>query len=484
MRILHVTEYCHADSIGGTERYLLDLIRGLDDAGIQNTIGWLKRGRATKTLESEGVRIVTLPSPPMRVDKPPPEFQETAVRLLETEKPDWLHFHTFGLTEALFARFGKQRGIRYAFTYHSPAWTCRNDTLLLRGGEICDGEVRAWRCSACQSGERLGMGMLAGHAAAAVSLVAGWATLPAGNTSFRRRSAFFYDTSRYRRVLRSFLAECDLVVSCCDWSGPVLRLNGARENCMVHCPQGVPNAIADALRAESKIIPRSSRGDEAQIKIGNRKSASCPGGIQPEGEIGNQLEPPHVGCHTFERSSTGKEFVVGFVGRAVEIKGAHILMEGFSKMKADEARLRIVGWETDRTDLPYARRLQQLAQADSRIELVPKKSFSDTLAEYQRLSLLAIPSVWMETGPLTLLEAIALGVPVYGSNRLGQLNLLREHGRIVEPNTPAAWQAALAEALARWRRGEWRVERTALPLRTMADVAREMATCYRGIAAN
>jgi adenosylhomocysteine nucleosidase len=35
-----------------------------------------------------------------------------------------------------------------------------------------------------------------------------------------------------------------------------------------------------------EIFPRSSRGDEAQIKIGNRQSA-----------IGNQSEPPYVGCY-------------------------------------------------------------------------------------------------------------------------------------------------------------------------------------------
>ena len=29
MHILHVTEYCHAGSTGGTERYILELIRGL-----------------------------------------------------------------------------------------------------------------------------------------------------------------------------------------------------------------------------------------------------------------------------------------------------------------------------------------------------------------------------------------------------------------------------------------------------------------------
>jgi glycosyltransferase involved in cell wall biosynthesis len=195
------------------------------------------------------------------------------------------------------------------------------------------------------------------------------------------------------------------------------------------------------------------------------------------------------------------EFVIGYVGRVVEVKGVHILMEGFSQMKADEARLRIVGWEPDRANSPYSQRLQKLAQADSRIELVPRKSFADTLAEYQRLSLLAIPSTSMETGPLALLEALAVGAPVYGSNRLGQLNLLREHGRVIEPNTAAGWQAALSGALAQWKQAAWdipkakmlktakrkaenRNEGAGLPLRTMADVAREMATCYRGIAAN
>ena len=158
-------------------------------------------------------------------------------------------------------------------------------------------------------------------------------------------------------------------------------------------------------------------------------------------------------------------------------------MEGFSRMKADDACLRIVGWEPDRADQPYPRRLQKLAQADSRIELVPKKSFADILTEYKQLSLLAIPSVWMETGPLTLLEALALGVPVYGSNRIGQLNLLREHGRIVEPNTPAGWQTALSDAFALWKQGEWSNGRAALPLRTMTNVAADMAACYQSAVA-
>jgi glycosyltransferase involved in cell wall biosynthesis len=157
-------------------------------------------------------------------------------------------------------------------------------------------------------------------------------------------------------------------------------------------------------------------------------------------------------------------------------------MEGFSQMKADEARLRIVGYDANNPHRPYSQRLQKLAQADPRIELVPKKSFNDTLAEYRRLSLLAIPSTWMETGPLTLLEALTLGVPVYGSNRIGQLNLLRERGRVVEPNTSGSWRAVLESAFEQHKCGLWgeEVNRTRgdRQIRTMNEVVSEMLGQY------
>ena len=107
MHILHITEYCHAGSIGGTERYIFDLIRGLDAVGINNSIGWLKSGHSCESLDADGVRIFKLPSPQMRVDAPVPEFSAVAIRLLETEMPDLLHFHTFGLTEAALAAMAR-----------------------------------------------------------------------------------------------------------------------------------------------------------------------------------------------------------------------------------------------------------------------------------------------------------------------------------------------------------------------------------------
>jgi len=373
----------------------------------------------------------------MRVDDPVMGFMAAAETLFEEEDPDVLHFHTFGLSEALLARMCDERAVPYAFTYHSPAWTCRRETMLLYGKEPCDGEVRPWRCSACQAEERLGLGRIVGQVAATGSLALGWGALPLGRTSLRRRTAFYYDTMRFRRALRRFLSSCSLVVSCCDWSRPVLLLNGARPETVRDCPQGVSMDFNSAIETAQPRAPRA------------------------ESDV----------------------FTIGYVGRLVPVKGAHILMEGFSQTQEPKARLRIVGWEPENAERAYGRRIRELAAKDARIMLVPKTGLGGTIEEYRHLSLLAIPSVWMETGPLTLFEALAVGVPVYGSKRIGQLGLLRERGRTVEPNTLESWRKALEEAFALHQRGNWAAEVERAfghgRLRTMGDVAEEMLQHYR-----
>ncbi len=437
MRILHITEYYYLGSTGGTEQYLRDLIAGLGRHGIESSIGWLCGAELGPLITtSEGIRVHHLPCPPMRVDAPTGALVEAGRRLIAEESPDCLHFHTFGLAEAALAAVAHEAGIPFIFTYHSPAWSCRRETMLLFGGEPCDGEVRAWRCSACQSAGRMGESPALGHLATGASLAGGWLTLPLGRNSLRRRTAFYYDTLRYRRAFRRFLGSCDRVVACCDWAIPVLCINGARRESLIHCPQGVSDAVVAAISASMAEPGATSRG----------------------------------------------HFVIGYVGRVVAEKGVHILAEAFTRLSAKEARLRIVGWAPDCAEQPYHRRLREMADRDCRIELVPKMPFQETIQQYRGFSLLAIPSVWLETGPLTLLEALAVGVPVYGSERIGQMEVLRKHGTVVAPNTPEAWCRVLEEAYQQWERGAWC--RTGVPLRvrTMSDVAGEMAVAYRQVA--
>ncbi len=388
-------------------------------------------------MDSKGTRIVSLPAPHMRVDAPLPGLSTAASRFFDEQRPEVLHFHTFGFSEALLARMARARGIPYLFTYHSPAWTCRRDTLLYRGKKRCDGEVRAWRCSACVVQERSGELPAVGQIATAGSLLMGWLGLLLGRTTLRRRTAFFFDTLRYRRCLRQFLSECDAVVSCCDWSDPVLLLNGTPPETLRNYPQGVSG---DFLSAVAKTRADTARKNEAA-------------------------------------------FTIGCLSRLTPLKGADIVMEAFSKIQEPRARFRMVGWEPENAGTPFGKKIKRLAESDRRITLVNKTNLLGTIQEYCQLSLLAIPSVWLETGPLTLLEALSLGLPVYGSSSIGQLKLLSQRGRVVQPNTPAGWLPVLSKAADLYKEGLWAQETARVengpPIRTMKDVSNDMSREYK-----
>jgi glycosyltransferase involved in cell wall biosynthesis len=103
-------------------------------------------------------------------------------------------------------------------------------------------------------------------------------------------------------------------------------------------------------------------------------------------------------------------------------------------------------------------------------------------AEYDKLSLIAMPSIWFEMAPLVLQEAWSRGIPVYGTARIGQADELRARGGLVDPNTPETWQRAIKEAFVKHLSASPDVapfgERATKPTRTMANVAEEMVFCY------
>ena len=59
--------------------------------------------------------------------------------------------------------------------------------------------------------------------------------------------------------------------------------------------------------------------------------------------------------------------------------------------------------------------------------------------------LLAVPSRWLETGPLVVLEAFAAGIPVIGSNLGGISELVEDEidSVLVEADSIEAWSRAI-----------------------------------------
>jgi glycosyltransferase involved in cell wall biosynthesis len=429
VRIAHVTAYCHVGSAGGTERYVRDLILGLNRLGHQNDLIWMTPDAPSTPPACAEAALHVWPRAAMRVDDPPPAVARLAETCLRSAAPpDILHFHTLGRSEAAVAACAARLRVPYVFTYHSPAWTCRRDTLLLWGRSPCDGEVRALRCSACKVQERTAGPAWAGYVGAVASslLTPLRAVL---STGLRRRCAFTAESALYRASVRRFLAQCSTAVACAEWSIPVLQTNGMEPGRIVHLPQGVPDDFTARPTAPTR-----------------EATDLC---------------------------------VVGYIGRMNEVKGIHLLVEAFRRTRYAKARLRVYGWSDAPALAAYGRELKRLAGDDARIHFIPEQPPAAMPAAYAGLSLLAIPSIWLETGPLTLLEALQSGVPVFGSARIGQRGLLEQYGRVVEPNSVEAWTRALESAFAAHEQGRWSRVQLRQPLSTMEDVARRMAEVYR-----
>jgi glycosyltransferase involved in cell wall biosynthesis len=89
-----------------------------------------------------------------------------------------------------------------------------------------------------------------------------------------------------------------------------------------------------------------------------------------------------------------------------------------------------------------------------------------------------VPSRWLETGPLVVLEAKAVGLPIIGSNVGGIAELVREpeDGLLVPPDNVQAWGDAILRLM---RCPSLSARRTGVKVRTMGDVATDMSTTYR-----
>ena len=104
----------------------------------------------------------------------------------------------------------------------------------------------------------------------------------------------------------------------------------------------------------------------------------------------------------------------------------------------------------------------------------------DTRSEvFKTIDILAIPSIWLETGPYVLLEAFAESTPVLGSNLGGIAELVTDgiDGKLVKPNDVSEWTESIKdlsehkELISKYRAGIGVV-------RSSLDVASDMSKVY------
>ncbi len=140
-----------------------------------------------------------------------------------------------------------------------------------------------------------------------------------------------------------------------------------------------------------------------------------------------------------------RPFTVGFFGRLVEEKGVDVLIDALGRL-GGEWRALIVGAGPD------AERLKaQAAAHGDRITFREQVPSVEMPSLYQQVDVLVLPSLtrpnWKEQFGRVLVEAMASGVPVIGSDSGAIPDVIGDAGLI----TPEGDAAALTEAIRRVR---------------------------------
>lgn len=149
------------------------------------------------------------------------------------------------------------------------------------------------------------------------------------------------------------------------------------------------------------------------------------------------------------RPATGprpaRPFTIGYCGRLVPEKGVDLLIEAAARLAPRDWRLRIIGGGPQRADLEALARRLSVADRVTFIDQVPSTAMPD---HYRALDALALPSLtrpnWKEQFGRVLVEAMASGVPVVGSDSGAIPGVIDAAGLVVPEGDIEALAAALA----------------------------------------
>ena len=138
-----------------------------------------------------------------------------------------------------------------------------------------------------------------------------------------------------------------------------------------------------------------------------------------------------------------RPFTVGFVGRLRERKGAHLLVEAVAAL-ADTTRLELLAWGEEEARI---RALAAQRGLGERLTIYPALP-SDRVPEFiRRLDVVVMPSIeiesWKEQFGRVLVEGMACGVNVVGSDSGEIAHVVGDAGLVFPPGDSAALSACL-----------------------------------------
>ena len=203
------------------------------------------------------------------------------------------------------------------------------------------------------------------------------------------------------------------------------------------------NALAEnfSLRGARRLIAVSASLEQRLLQHGfpAARVRCIPNGVPVGERLRREYRP-------------GEELTLGMIALFRPRKGIEVLLQAMAQLQQQGARVRLhaVGpFETPE----YERSVLELAQRLNVAGAVTWAGFrSDMAAEFRRMQLFALPSLYGEGMPMVVLEAMAAGLPIVSTRVEGIPEVVRhgQDGLLAEPSDPTD----LAAALLRFVRGE------------------------------
>jgi glycosyltransferase involved in cell wall biosynthesis len=433
LEVMQASGWYPPHDLGGTEVYLEGLVDALRTLGVESTVLVPRRAGAPDGYRHRGAAVETypvneLPAPnEMRNGRPHLQFDQFQARL-RAHRGAIYHQHAW--TRGCgphHLRAARELGLPTVLTVHVPANICLRGTMLRFGQRPCDGRVEERLCGACWAQER-GLPRMAAGAVARLPLpLARWARR--GPTRIATALAARALGAERRAQLGDMVRNADRIVAVCQWLYDALAANGVPPGKLVLSRQGLPKRfLASAATAHA-----GPRPDKCPLRL-------------------------------------------VYIGRWDPVKGVDTVVRAVRALPGEMGVLLTIHGVSG--DVDYERRVRRIAGGDRRIVFASPLGRGEVAAAMVRHDVLVVPSVWLETGPLVVLEAQATGIYVLGSHLGGIAELAGKEpgGELVEAGSVGAWTEAIVRLTERNALGALRCEPRAV--RTMAAVAAEMAALY------
>jgi glycosyltransferase involved in cell wall biosynthesis len=139
--------------------------------------------------------------------------------------------------------------------------------------------------------------------------------------------------------------------------------------------------------------------------------------------------------------------IVGCAAMLTSWKGQNVLLDAVAQMERRDIIVELAGGRFPK-DGPYVASLEAQAAEDplaGRVRFLG--SVTDPLRQMRTWTVAVLPSVDPEAAPLSMLEAMSIGLPMVATGHGGPLEMLGDAGILVAPDDPTALAKALESLL-------------------------------------